>query len=135
AECVKKLQDLNLHQSLVLVCLCVAWSREQDETHNTGCGVGRSQAYEIYRNCLKPTDGYNSRNTFNIGINPVSESEWADLLESGLQTRGLVSCPNERVGPSRPSTPSTSHSNNNLGPSPFKSPSKRKQMAFQRSAL
>ncbi|KAI9600314.1 hypothetical protein H4Q26_000093 [Puccinia striiformis f. sp. tritici PST-130] len=123
AECVKKLQDLNLHQSLVLVCLCVAWSREQDETHNTGCGVGRSQAYEIYRNCLKPTDGYNSRNTFNIGINPVSESEWADLLESGLQTRGLVSCPNERVGPSRPSTPSTSHSNNNLGPSPFKSPS------------
>ncbi|KAA1073926.1 AAA ATPase [Puccinia graminis f. sp. tritici] len=133
AECLKKLQDLNLHQSLVLVCLCVAWSREQDETNNVGCGVTRSQAYEIYRDCLKPGDGYGSRNSFNVGINPVSESEWADLLESGLQTRGLVSCLNERPGLSRPSTPSTSH--NNPGPSPFKSPSKRKQGAFQRSAL
>ncbi|PLW43562.1 hypothetical protein PCANC_13245 [Puccinia coronata f. sp. avenae] len=133
AECLKKLQDLNLHQSLVLVCLCVAWSREQDEANHTECVVGKSQAYEIYRNCLKPSDGYGMRNAFNVGINPVSESEWADLLESGLQTRGLVSCSNERTGPSRPSTPSTSHNTSVL--SPFKSPSKRKAVAFQRSAL
>jgi len=133
AECLKKLQDLNLHQSLVLVCLCVAWSREQDECNYTGYVVGKSQAYEIYRSCLKPGDRYGARNTFNVGINPVSESEWGDLLESGLQTRGLVSCSNERGGPSRPSTPSTSQ--NNAVQSPFKSPSKRKTGAFQRSAL
>ncbi|KNZ54273.1 hypothetical protein VP01_2991g1 [Puccinia sorghi] len=133
AECLKKLQDLNLHQSLVLVCLCVAWSREQDECNYTGYVVGKSQAYEIYRSCLKSGDRYGSRNTFNVGINPVSESEWGDLLESGLQTRGLVSCSNERAGPSRPSTPSTSQ--NNAAQSPFKSPSKRKTGAFQRSAL
>lgn len=134
AECLKKLQDLNLHQSLVLVCLCVAWSRAQDEFNPVGCGVSRSQAYEVYRDCLKPGGGDGKRNSFNIGIAPVSESEWSDLLESGLQTKGLVSCSNERGGLSScPLTPSTSNNKQTL--SPFKSPSKRKQGPFQRSTL
>ncbi|MBW0463292.1 hypothetical protein O181_003007 [Austropuccinia psidii MF-1] len=133
SDCLKKLQDLNLHQSLALVCLCVAWVREQDENNCVGYAIGKSKAYEVYRDCLRPRDCYQQKNSFNMGISPVSESEWNDLVDSGLQTKGLVDCSNDRSGSTCSMTPSTLSMNKI--PSPIKSPSKRKQGAFQRSIL
>ncbi|CAH7688306.1 cell division cycle protein [Phakopsora pachyrhizi] len=146
SECSKKLQDLNLQQALVLVCLCVGWSREaEDENFTNDYTIGRGRAYEVYCDCLRPKDDYrlsSSRhaNLFNIGIKPVSESEWTDLLESGLQSRGLVNLQSQlRSGASSVSATPTKKFGTSptkiANSSPLKSPSKSRHVFFQRSLL
>lgn len=88
AECARKLRDLNLHQSLALACLCVAWSRGADDGVSN---VSKADAYAVYRTSL------------GTALKPVSASEWRELVDSGLQTGGLVRC---TVASTAPSTPS-----------------------------
>ncbi|KAH9820562.1 cell division cycle protein [Melampsora americana] len=119
-ECKTKLNELNLHQSLGLVCLCVAWSRHQ--ANGGDGGVGKKKAFAIYRELMQ-----------GLKIAEVSECEWQDVIESGLQTRGLVnvsssSSLNSFLSPSSSirsttSTPSKNKFSRSMG---FSSPSKSK---------
>ncbi|KAG0139625.1 hypothetical protein CROQUDRAFT_666234 [Cronartium quercuum f. sp. fusiforme G11] len=102
-ECIDKLKDLNLQQSLTLVCLCVSWSR----------GINtKKMSYEIYKEC----------NNKNLIGGKLSESEWSEVIESSLVSKGLIKIENNHNHHnSLCKSPSKSKLFNN---SPIKSPTK-----------
>lgn len=79
-ECARRLENLNLHQRLALISLCVAWHRTGAEV-----GVDKDTAYEVYRRALKG-DGIRE----NTIVSPMAEGEWSEVVSSGLQVVGLV---------------------------------------------